>query len=177
MAGAYASIAIAVLINCHVFGGTKPYGMAFASNPDMKYEDGIVHTVNSTVEGDAVVVPMGVTRYINKDHAALLARLEKSRQTWVVDNRLVDAQDADEALRCLSTYHQGEYVVTDMDADMNPPTHKVYYTLIRRIVDAYRQAIAANRDVSGRMLSVEGRKYLLTRAQDAVAMVHARAVR
>ncbi len=84
MAGAYASIAIAVMTNCYVFGGTKPYGMALASNPDTTYQDGVVHAVNRTAERGAVVVPLGVSGYINKDYAALLARLEKGPQTWIV---------------------------------------------------------------------------------------------
>ena len=167
---------IAVMINCCVFGGTKLCGMAFASNPETKYQDGLVHTVDSTLENGAVVIPLGVSGFINKDYAALLARLEKSRQTWIVDNHLVEAKDVDDAFHYLSTYHQGEYVVTDMDTEPNPPSHKVYHALIRRIVDSYRQAVASNEEVSGKMFSVEGRTYLLTRAQDAVALARAQSV-
>jgi hypothetical protein len=173
MAGGYALISIAVMINCYVFAGSKPYGMALETNPDTRYQDGVVHAVNSTVESGAVVIPLGVTMYLDKDYAALLARLEKSQQTWVVDNRLVNAVDADDAFRCLSTYRQGEYLTTDMDSAPNPPTHKVYHALIRRIVDSYLQAVAANRKVPGTTFSVAGRKYLLTRIQDAVALAHA----
>ncbi len=92
------------------------------------------------------------------------------------DNRLVDAKDVDDAVQCLSTYHQGEYVVTDMGTDANPPTHKVYHALIRRIVDSYERAVAANGKAPGKTFSIEGRKYLLTRAQDAVAAARAQSV-
>lgn len=170
LAGSYALVAIGVMLNCYVLGGTKPYGMGFANNPDTTYQDGVVHAVNRNVENDAVVIPMGVSPYINKDYAALLARLEKSRQNWIVDNRLVDAKDVDDAFGCLSTFRRGEYLVADMGTIPDPPTHKVYHALICRIVDSYRQAVAAKREVAGKTFAVKDRTYLLIRAQDVVAM-------
>jgi len=169
MAGGYALIAVAVMTNCYVFHGTKPYGMAFETNPETTYQDGVVRSVNSNVEKGAVVLPLGVSNYINKDHVALLARLEKSHQTWIVDNRLVEAKDVEESFHYLATYRQGEYIVADMDSDANPPSHKVYHALIRRIVDSYTQAVASNREVPGKILLIGDRRYLLTRARDAVA--------
>jgi hypothetical protein len=182
MAGVYAALAIAVTINCHVFGGTKPYGMAIAGNPDTTYLTGVVRAVDDRVEDGAVVIPLGVSGYIDKDYARLQARLDNSRQTWIVDNYLVDARDVDAAFRCLAIYQRREYVVADMDTEPNPPSHKVYHALIRRIVDAYRQAVArapggphvpmgaGRREVSGKTFFVADRQYLLTTAQEAVEL-------
>jgi hypothetical protein len=175
MAGAYAFIAIAIMTNCIVFGGTKPYGRGFHTSGET-CQNGMVHAVNCNVASGAVIVPLGVSRYIDKDHAALLARLERSDRKWIVDSPLAWATNIDDAFKRLSAYDHGEYVVVDLDSDPSPTIHIVYHAMIRRIVDSYKQAVASNREVPGIILSVENRKYLLTTARDAVALARAQSV-